>query len=155
MGIAFALTCNPMGQLVLRLADGSAHVGVQPVRAFPLSAPEEGLSLVGADGRELFWIDRLDALPGDVQAMLLDELAAREFQPEVRRLLSVSTFSTPSIWRVETDSGTTDFVLKSEEDIRRLPDGGLLIASGQGVHYRVRDRAGLDRPSRRLLERFL
>lgn len=151
----FELRHNPMGQLVLRLADGSEHVGVQAVRAFPLSAPEQGLSLVGADGRELLWIDALDALPDDTRALLQEELAGREFQPEVRRLLSVSTFSTPSIWRVETDRGTTDFVLKSEEDIRRLPDGGLLIASGQGVHYRVRSRTGLDRASRRLLERFL
>lgn len=150
----FELQRHPMGQLVLRLG-AIEHAGVVPVRAFPLSAPGDGLSLVGADGRELVWIDNLDALPGAQRALLDEELAAREFQPEVRRLLSVSTFSTPSIWRVETDRGTSDFVLKSEEDIRRLPDGGLLIASGQGVHYRVRDRQALDRPSRRLLERFL
>ncbi|WP_326534972.1 cyanophycin metabolism-associated DUF1854 family protein [Pseudorhodoferax sp.] len=151
----FVLHRNAMGQLVLRSADGTEHVGVVPVRAFPLSAPGDGLSLVSADGRELVWVERLDALPVVQRTLLQEELAAREFQPEVRRLLSVSTFSTPSIWRVETDRGTADFVLKSEEDIRRLPDGGLLIASGQGVHYRVRDRAALDRPSRRLLERFL
>ncbi|CAN7403737.1 DUF1854 domain-containing protein [Pseudorhodoferax sp. LjRoot39] len=150
----FELQRHPMGQLVLRLG-ATEHAGVVPVRAFPLSAPGDGLSLVGADGRELVWIDNLDALPGAQRALLDEELAAREFQPEVRRLLSVSTFSTPSIWRVETDRGTSDFVLKSEEDIRRLSDGGLLIASGQGVHYRVRDRQALDRPSRRLLERFL
>lgn len=153
--MGFELQRGPAGQLLLRLEDGTAHADVQPVRAFPLSAPGEGLSLVSTEGREVVWIERLDALPGPQRALIEDELASRDFQPEVRRLLSVSTFSTPSIWRVETDRGTTDFVLKSEEDIRRLPDGGLLIASGQGVHYRVRDRAALDRPSRRLLERFL
>lgn len=150
----FELQRHPMGQLVLRLG-GAEHAGVVPVRAFPLSAPDHGLSLVGSDGRELVWIERLEALPVAQRALLEEELAARDFQPEVQRLVSVSTFSTPSIWRVETDRGTSDFVLKSEEDIRRLPDGGLLIASGQGVHYRVRDRQALDRPSRRLLERFL
>ncbi|RCW74216.1 DUF1854 domain-containing protein [Pseudorhodoferax soli] len=150
----FELQRHPMGQLVLRLG-GAEHAGVVPVRAFPLSAPDHGLSLVGSDGRELVWIERLEALPVAQRALLEEELSARDFQPEVQRLLSVSTFSTPSIWRVETDRGTSDFVLKSEEDIRRLPDGGLLIASGQGVHYRVRDRQALDRPSRRLLERFL
>jgi hypothetical protein len=150
----FELQRGPLGQLVLRQG-GTEHSGVVPVQAFPLTAPGEGLSLVGTDGRELVWITSLDALPGAQRALLAEELAAREFQPEVLRLLSVSTFSTPSIWRVETDCGTTDFVLKSEEDIRRLVDGGLLITSGQGVHYRVRDRQALDRPSRRLLERFL
>ena len=150
----FELQRHPMGQLVLRLG-AAEHAGVVPVRAFPLSAPDHGLSLVGSDGRELVWIERLEALPVAQRALLEEELSARDFQPEVQRLLSVSTFSTPSIWRVETDRGTSDFLLKSEEDIRRLPDGGLLIASGQGVHYRVRDRQALDRPSRRLLERFL
>lgn len=146
---------DAMGRLRLCTADGHWHEGVVPVRAFPLSAPEDGLSLVGADGRELAWIERLDALPGAQRALVEVELAAREFQPEVLRLQRVSTFATPSVWHVETDRGPTSFVLKSEEDIRRLPGGALLIASGQGVHYRVRDRAALDRASRRLLERFL
>lgn len=152
---AFELHRNALGQLVLCRGDGVEHVGVVPVRAFPLSAPDDGLSLVGGDGHELAWIDRLDGLPGAQRILIEEELAARDFQPQVHRLLSVSTFATPSTWRVETDRGTTEFVLKSEEDIRRLPDGGLLIASGQGVHFRVRDRAALDRTSRRLLERFL
>lgn len=146
---------DAMGRLRLRTPGGDWHEAVMPVRAYPLSAPGEGLSLVGADGRELAWIERLDALPGDARTLVEEELAAREFQPEVLRLLRVSTFSTPSVWQVETDRGPTSFVLKSEEDIRRLPGGALLIASGQGVHFRVRNRAALDRSSRRLLERFL
>lgn len=151
----FTLERNALGQLVYRTAAGEAHVGVVPVRAFPLAAPDEGLSLVSAEGRELVWIDHLDALPVGLRALVVEELAAREFQPEVRRLVSVSTFATPSVWTVETDRGRTEFVLKSEEDIRRLGGAGLLIASGQGVHYLVRDRQALDRASRRLLDRFL
>jgi hypothetical protein len=151
----FSLQRNAMGQLVYRTATGDTHVGVVPVRAFPLAAPDEGLSLVGTDGRELAWIERLDALPAHIRALIDEEIAAREFQPEIRRLLGVSTFSTPSVWTVQTDRGQTDFVLKSEEDIRRLAGGGLLIASGQGVHYLVPDRQALDRASRRLLDRFL
>lgn len=150
----FTLERNPLGQLVYRAA-GAVHVGVVPVRAFPLAAPDEGLSLVSPEGRELAWVDRLASLPDAARSLVLEELAAREFQPEIRRLVAVSTFSTPSVWTVETDRGTTDFVLKSEEDIRRLDGAGLLIASGQGVHYLVRDRQALDRASRRLLDRFL
>jgi hypothetical protein len=146
---------NAFGRLVLTDADGTEHVGVTPVRAFPLAAPSEGLSLLGADGREVAWVDRIDALADDARRLLEDELAAREFMPRIARLLSVSGFATPSTWRVETDRGPLSFVLKAEEDIRRLPDGGLLIASGTGLQLLVPDRAGLDRASRRLLERFL
>ncbi len=47
----FALSRDPFGRLVLRDAAGIEHVGVVPVRAFPIGAPDEGLSLVSADGR--------------------------------------------------------------------------------------------------------
>jgi len=57
---------------------------------------------------------------------------------------------------VETDRGPTTLVLKVEEDIRRLPERGrLLITSGHGIVFSVRDMAALDRPSRKLMERFL
>ncbi len=142
-------------RLVLIDAQGQRHDGVTPVRAFPLGAPNDGISIVGAHGKELLWIDRLDALPAAVREPLERELAHREFIPVIRRLLSVSTFSTPSTWEVETDRGSTSLVLKGEEDIRRLGGGQLLIADHQGVHYKVPDRGSLDRASRKLLERFL
>jgi hypothetical protein len=151
----WTLARNPMGRLVWTAADGAEHVGVVPVRAFPLGAPDDGLSLVSPDGHELVWIDRLDDLPEPARTLIAEELAAREFVPVIERLVGVSTFSTPSTWTVETDRGATTFVLKAEEDIRRLDGGALLIASAHGIAFRIRDRLGLDRASRRLLERFL
>lgn len=155
--LAFALARNALGQLVCTGADGVVHVGVTPVRAFPIAAPDEGLSLVSAEGRELAWVPRLSALPEGPRALLQAELAQREFVPVVRRLLAVSTFSTPSTWEVETDRGPTSFVLKGEEDIRRLPGGraALLITSSHGIVFRVDDLLAMDRHSKRLLERFL
>ncbi|HQY38711.1 MAG TPA: DUF1854 domain-containing protein [Giesbergeria sp.] len=144
------------GRLALTLPDGTVHTGVLPVRAFPLAAPEEGISLVGADGHELLWLDRLDDLPAPARALVQEELAAREFVPTIQKILSVSSFSTPSTWEVETDRGPTTLVLKAEEDIRRLRSRtALLIASASGVQYAIADSTTLDRASRRLLERFL
>jgi len=143
------------GKLVLIDLDGATHVGVTPVRAHPISAPDEGLSLVGTHGHELAWVERLSALPDGPRKLLESELAAREFHPVLKRLISVNTFATPSTWRVDTDRGEVDFVLKSEEDIRRLEEGRLLITSTHGVQLEVPDRWALDKPSKRLLERFL
>lgn len=128
---------------------------VVPVRAFPLSAPGEGVSLVGADGRERCWIARADALPPATRAFLDEALAPRDFAPELQQLVDVSTFAVPSTWTVRTDRGDTRFVLRAEEDIRRLEDGGLLITSAHGVHFRISRPTALDRASRKLLERFL
>lgn len=151
----WTLDRNDFGRLVLLDAQGLAHVGVVPVRAFPLAAPGEGLSLVGPDGHELAWVERLADLPQDVRTLIEGELAPREFVPTIERLLAVSGFATPCTWNVLTDRGRLDFVLKAEEDIRRLEGGALLISSSEGLQLRVADRFGLDRASRRLLERFL
>jgi len=149
------LQLDPQGRLVLTDLNGVAHVGVTPVRAHPISAPDEGLSLVGAHGHELAWVERLSGLPEALRELLAAELAAREFHPVLKRLISVNTFATPSTWRVDTDRGEVDFVLKSEEDIRRLGEGRLLITSSHGVQLQVPDRWALDKPSKKLLERFL
>lgn len=153
--LPFIVERNAYGRLVLVTGDGKRHEGVTPVRAFPIAAPDEGVALLGADGHELAWIDRLADLPTEQQALLREELQAREFVPQIVRLRSVSSFTTPSTWEVDTDRGATQLVLKGEEDIRRLPHGKLLIADAQGVHFLVPDLHALDRTSRRLLDRFL
>ena len=151
----FQIERNSFGRLVLTLPDGTVYEGVVPVRAFPLVAPDEGVSLVSTEGRELAWVPHLSALQRETHALIEEELAGREFVPTVQRIESVSSFSTPSTWNVTTDRGPTRFVLKGEEDIRRLGDGALLIASAEGINFRIADRRALDRHSRGLLERFL
>ena len=151
----FHLRRLPSGRLQFIDAHGEAHEGATPVRAFPLAAPDEGISLVGTEGHELAWIERLADVPAAARALLQEELALRDFVPQVRRLVSVSSFGTPSVWTVETDRGNTSFVLKGEEDIRRLKGSALLIASSEGVQYSIADMLVLDKASRRLQERFL
>ena len=142
------------GRLLLQV-DGREAIEVHPVRAFPLSDPDGGVALVGADGREALWIDAVGALPTTEAACLTEALAARQLEPSILRLAAVSTFATPSTWQVDTDRGATELVLKAEEDIRRLPDGRLLVQDAQGLVFRIDEPRNLDRRSRRLLERFL
>lgn len=151
----FQLRRNAFGRLVFQGADGVAHECVIPVRAFPISEADRGLSLVSSDGRELVWIERLADVPAAERALIEEELAGREFMPEIRKLASVSTFATPSVWQVETDRGATRFTLRGEEDIRRLSPQTLLIADSHGIFYLVRDILSLDKHSRKLLDRFL
>lgn len=147
---------NAHGRLVLTLPDGTQHSDVQPVRAFPIAAPGEGLSLVGSDGHELLWIERLADLPPVPRQLIEAELAVREFVPTIQKIGAVSGFSTPSTWQVETDRGPTQLVLKAEEDIRKLAGRTrLLIASAEGLQFKIDDTNLLDKHSRRLLERFL
>lgn len=151
----FKLARDAFGRLVFTGADGTVSAGVVPVRAFPISAADEGVALVNADGREVAWFDRVADLPEAIRSLVEAELASREFMPEIKRIGSVSSFATPSTWHVETDRGETSLVLKGEEDIRRLGRTALLIADANGIQFLVRDIQALDRASRKLLDRFL
>ena len=151
----FALSRDAFGRLNLTAADGTVHENVAPVRAFPIQAPEQGISLVSADGKEIAWIDSLaDLAPANAE-LVREELMGREFMPEIARILSVTSFATPCTWSVDTNRGQASFVLRGEEDIRRIGSDTLLISDNHGIHFLIRNQFTLDKQSKKILDRFL
>lgn len=152
----FSLERNAFGKLMLTNAQGERFEGVMPVRAFPIQSPEDGIALVSLDGHEVGWVDRLDAVPEPAQGLIRQELSTREFVPVIERIVNVSSFSTPCTWSVATDRGETEFVLRGDEDIRRIGKAGsLLISDVHGIQYLVRDQYALDLHSKKILDRFM
>jgi len=146
---------NARGGWVWTDAAGQAFDNVMVVRAYPVTAPEAGVGVMDSEGHELFWFDRLGDVTEHLRQALEEALGEREFLPEILALKAVSSFATPSTWTVVTDRGETRFMLKGEEDIRRLTGSILLINDAEGVQYMIRDVSQLDRASRKLLDRFM
>ncbi|SEQ39653.1 DUF1854 domain-containing protein [Nitrosomonas ureae] len=153
--VDYQLTRNSYGKLVLMSQSGIMHEGVVPIRAFPITDPNHGIALIDSQGHELVWINQLEDLPQHYRELIESELAQREFMPEIKRVLKISSFITPNTWQVETDRGETVFILKGEEDIRRLSATSLIITDNHGIHFLIQDRLALDRHSRKLLDHFL
>lgn len=151
----FHLERDAFGRLTLIEANGTKHVGVEPVRGFPISDPLHGLSVCDADGQELLWIDDVSKLKPEVRALLEEELSEREFVPRILKILSVSAATNPCEWEVETDRGPTKFLVKSEDNVRRLDAKRALVTDAHGTRYLIADSQSLDRSSRRILERYL
>jgi hypothetical protein len=151
----FQLNRNSFGKLVLTTAEGEVHEGVAPVRAFPIQAPDQGISMVLGDGKEVGWIDDIAALPLQVRELVQDELEGREFMPEILSVKSVSSFATPCTWMVATDRGDTEFTLKGEEDLRRIGAASLLVTDNHGINFLIRDMYTIDKHTRLILDRFL
>ena len=155
MQSTFQLRRDSFGKLVLTTAEGEEIVGITPVRAFPIQAPNKDISLVREGGKEVAWIPDLASAPDEIRRLVTEELEGREFIPEVLRIKDVSSFATPCTWYVDTDRGATEFVLKVDEDIRRVGDASLLIADSHGINFLVRDMYRIDKHSRKILDRFL
>jgi hypothetical protein len=148
------LTRNSAGRLELSLY-GEVFRNVTPVRAFPVTAPNEGVALMSKDGKELLWIARIADCEPEFAALVSEELAQRDFMPVISEITSVSSFITPCTWTVATDRGVTQFILRGEEGIRKLGAGALLITDSYGLQYLVQDYRKFDRAGRKILDRFL
>ena len=155
LNTVFRLRRDSFGKLIITLENGEEWVGVTPVRAFPIQAPTRGISLVRDGGKEVAWIDDLDDVPTDIAQLIRDEIDGREFIPEILAIKDVSSFATPCTWFVKTDRGDTEFVLKLDEDIRRIGETALLVADSHGINFLVRDMFKIDKHSRKILDRFL
>ncbi|MGD0897884.1 MAG: DUF1854 domain-containing protein [Thermoguttaceae bacterium] len=150
----FRLEQDSWGQLVLIYPDGKREVGVVPFRAFPVSDSHRWVSVCDAEGHEIFSIEDLAAVPGDMRGILEDALTQREFVPIILRVHSAN-HDQPSQWRVETDRGPTSFQVNSVDDVRRLEPAHASVVDSNGIRYWIPDLRRLDKRSRRLLEYFL
>ncbi len=131
------------------------HEHVTAVRAFPIMSPDEGVSVLSREGKELCWFDSLHELNEELKNALLQCLQAREFMPEILKLESVSGFITPCRWRIQTNRGYTQLLLNGEEDIKRLNVNTLIVSDAFGVQFLIKNLSAMDRLSRKLLDRFL
>jgi hypothetical protein len=145
------LEVDPHGRLVIVAENGARHVGVVPVRAFPLSAPEEFIGLLDGRGREIACIATMGELDDASRSALETTLKGHEFMPIVHEVLDASPGAPPTTFRARTDRGEITFVVTSEEHIRNLDRDSLLITDSLGIRYRVPDARKLSRQSRKLL----
>jgi hypothetical protein len=153
--MSFSIELDSFGNLTLLDQDGATHHHVRAVRAFPITDPQGGVSLMDEDGKELAWVDDVNALPEHSRHLILEQLSLTEFMPEILKIERVSTYATPSIWSLVTSRGKTKLKLKGEEDIRRITKDTLLITDANGIQFLIRDLHALDKPSRKILDRFL
>jgi Mg2+ and Co2+ transporter CorA len=151
----FTLSRDDWGQLVLIDDAGLRHENVAAIPLFPLTDPEHWISLCAADGRELACVENPAGLPPETAELLHDELSRSRFIPAIERITYVSGSTEPCEWRVETDRGPTRFVLKSEDDVRRLGPQQILIVDGGGLRYHIPDLTRLDPKSRRIVEWYV
>jgi hypothetical protein len=135
--------------------DGIRHSNVTPIALFPISQPDSWISIRSADGDELACVEDPHTLPADVWKLLKEDLSRREFVPIIHRIIRVSGNSEPCEWQVETDRGPTSFVLKSEDDVRRIGDHEILILDAHGTRYHIPDLRTCDVKSRRIVEWYV
>jgi hypothetical protein len=152
---AIQLYRDDTGRLVLIDANGESHIGVQPLRTFPISDDNGWIALINARGKEVALIEDLGGLPPDMRALVEEGLADREFLPRILRVVHVAMNKEPYHWDVITDRGPVTFLLRDADDIRRLGPTRAILVDMHGVRYYIPDSRQLDAKSRRILSQYL
>ena len=143
---------NQFAELEAELPDGSVHAPVEPVRTFPLTQPNQYISLLDADKNELGLVEDISQLKETDQTVLAEELEKCYFMPKITKIHFIEGRFGVTEWEAETDSGTVSFDLRSRNDITTLDGGRVLIKDIDGNRYEIVNYHRLDPKSIALLE---
>jgi len=124
--------------------------------SFPLSRPDEFVSLRDGSNREIGLIEHLHELDRDSRRIAEEEIDRRYFLPEITAIHRLEGHFGTYDWEVETDRGHRAFVVRGRsEHIVQLPPHRVAITDVLGNRYQIRDYTRLGRKSQALLYRVL
>ncbi len=134
-----ALALDAFGRMVATDGTGRRVVGVEPVRAFPLTEPGRWFALMDSQGREIATIEDAGELEPEARRVLLEELGRREFMPVIEVIEKIEGQSPLSVWTVVTDRGRAELRVERDDALRRLGPHRLMITDKDGLRYLIAD----------------
>lgn len=125
-------------------------------KAFPFERPEEYISVQDEEGREYGIIRKLSDFDCKGREIIEGALKRKYFCPEIKKIHSLKEQFGYSLWRVDTDIGETEIVLKDTfGSILRVSETYLIITDVSGNRYSITDVSALDKKSYKKIELYL
>ncbi|MBQ4354757.1 MAG: DUF1854 domain-containing protein [Clostridia bacterium] len=131
-------------------------------RSFPVSAPDEFLSVREPDtrakgrGSEIGMIRHINLFDKATQDLINADLEVRYFTPEITKITSSREKFGYTYWDAETSAGTVSLVLNNPfSNIRTIDDGRIYIQDMDGNCFIITDPKKLDRQSLRYIEVYI
>jgi hypothetical protein len=122
----------------------------------PLNDPQGLGVLQDRDGKELLLLSELGKLDGRSRQVLEQSLRLRGLTARILSIESLAHQYGAVYWKVKTDRGGREFVLKGlTEHVRWLGDSRILITDVDGNRFEIPDMTALDKSSRDLLDLVL
>lgn len=131
-------------------------------RSFPVTAPDEFLSVREPDSRkkgrgsEIGMIRNINVFDKATIDLLNAELELRYFTPEIKKITAAKEKFGYCYWEADTSAGHVSFVLNNPfSNIRKLEDGRILIADMDGNCFLIPKPEALDRQSYKVIEIYI
>ncbi|MCD6365318.1 MAG: DUF1854 domain-containing protein [Planctomycetes bacterium] len=137
--------------------DGDKGVPVRLAWARPLTGRGSQVTVMHARKKEeVALLDGFEHLDETSRAIIEEELERRYFMPQIRKVLNTSILFGSRYWRVETDRGPRQFLMKSPEtNTIWITDDHCLLRDTMGNCYEIESFERLDRASRAHADKVL
>ncbi len=129
-------------------------------RAFPFDMPNEYISVLDKNKKEIGFIRSLDDFDEPARSMLRQELETKYYTPVIKKILSVKERYGFSYWKTICEFGEKSFTL--QDTFRSLikatnADGTerVYVLDVDGNRYEIPDVEALDRQSYKKIELYL
>ncbi|MGD0090294.1 MAG: DUF1854 domain-containing protein [Planctomycetota bacterium] len=143
-------------KVFIRFDDGGEEQPVRIVWPRPISAPGRELSFVDEKKKELAMLKDLSVLDPDSRRIAADELQKRYLTARIARVVEATAQFGRRFWRVETDRGKREFVVKSvNKDVTWITDDHILIRDTLGYCFEIESLAALDEHSQTEVDKVL
>ena len=146
------------GGFVSLKTDGKEYARVGIYLTFPLTNPEEFLSIREADekAKEIGMIEKLSLLKPDQQEMIREQIKLRYFIPVITKVLDVKDEYGYAYWHALTNFGVCRFTTRmSGNAVVSLSDSRLMVTDIDGNRYEIPDFYQLSVMERKKLDLFI
>ncbi len=135
---------------------------IVPVRAFPITEPDEYISIREPDtrergkGQEIGLIRKLSDFNSETVKLINEELDRRYFTPVIKKIVSLKEKFGYYYFDALTSAGKISFVMNNPySNFRTLEDGRVFMYDIDGNCFEIPDPYKLDKQSLKLIEIFL
>lgn len=144
------------GILRLTIEGDRSYLRVKVCRAFPLSCAGQYIGFADGMDRQIAVIKDLNALDPDSRRVAQEELRRRYFTARIRSVDDVKEMFGVVQWRVTTDRGPREFVVRGmRESIFEIENNHLLIVDVDGNRFELPPLDEMDPRSRALVEKVM
>lgn len=153
--VAFKLSVDGQGKVVLSRPGEEDVKDVRIRRAFPWSDPSRYISIRTSEGKELVLIEDLAKIAQEQRRFIEQQLAKWAFVPRIKQILEIDMRFGFQQWKVVTDRGPVEFRVQEREDVRFLGDGRFSVKDVDGCIYELPSFGELDERSRLAIEQVI
>ncbi len=153
-----AVFARTKGGFVSLKYQGKTYERINVYRTFPVTSPEEYISIREADdkAREIGVVKKLSALDKDQADMLREQLRLRYFTPEITKIIDIKTEYGYGYFNVVTNFGACRFTIHNGGGaVVSLSDSRIMITDLDGNRFEIPDIYSLSASERKKLDLFI